>query len=237
MFSWISKLNWRDASMTGQVLAMISFIFGGAGGIVNASYAFSPVVHNTAWIPGHFHITVGTATTLSFMAIAFWLIPHLTGKRLASASAALGSVWLWFIGMMVMGLGMHWQGLAGVPRRSHISVTVQQAVFDNMNLALPKMLTGLGGVILLIAGLTFFYVLFATLLSKRVEDPENTPIPYADYISYAGTELKGATSLVKYTEPLLVIAAVALVITLIVYLPAILPMIANYQAVPGQRLW
>ena len=46
---------------------MISFIFGGAGGIVNASSTLDTVVHNTAWIPGHFHITVGTATTLTFM--------------------------------------------------------------------------------------------------------------------------------------------------------------------------
>jgi cytochrome c oxidase subunit 1 len=40
---------------------MILFAFGGIGGLVNASYNLDLVVHNTAWISGHFHLTVGTA--------------------------------------------------------------------------------------------------------------------------------------------------------------------------------
>ncbi|THF86482.1 b(o/a)3-type cytochrome-c oxidase subunit 1 [Deinococcus sp. KSM4-11] len=237
LFAWIGRLNWRDASMTGQVLAMVSFIFGGAGGIVNASSAFSPVVHNTAWIPGHFHITVGTATTLSFMAITFWLVPHLTGKRLQSPRLALPSVWLWFTGMMLFAVGMHWQGLAGVPRRAHISASAQQAVYDAMNLAVPKALTGISGMVLLVAALLYFWILFRTLLSPRVDDPEATVIPTSDAISPAGTDLAAASTLVRRTEPLLAIAGAALLLTLLVYLPVIGPMIADYQAVPGRRLW
>lgn len=234
---WIRHLNWRDPSVAGQVLAMVSFIFGGAGGIVNASSAFSPVVHNTAWIVGHFHITVGTATTMTFMAITFWLVPHLTGKRLASTRTALASMWLWFTGMMFFSVGMHWQGLAGVPRRAHLSVTTQGAVYDHMNLAVPRMLTGIGGMVLFIAGLAYFYVLLRTLLSPRTEDPEATPIPYSDAISPAGTQLAQASTLVRRTEPLLALFMVGLVLTLLVYLPVLLPMISDYQAVPGQRLW
>jgi cytochrome c oxidase subunit I len=61
VLGWIRALPWKNASFTAQVLAMISFIFGGAGGIVNASFNLNMLVHNTAWIPGHFHLTVGTA--------------------------------------------------------------------------------------------------------------------------------------------------------------------------------
>ena len=237
LVGWIRHLNWRDAGMTAQVLALVSFIFGGAGGILNASLAFSPVVHNTAWIPGHFHITVGTATTLSFMGIALWFVPHLTGKRLASPKLALTSVWLWFWGMMLFALGMHWQGLAGVPRRAHVSATAQPAVYDAMHIALPKLFTAVSGMILFAAGVAFFWVLFRTLLSPRVEDGEATPVPYSPVLSSAGTDLATASTIVKRTEPLLAITLFALVLVLIVYLPVIGPMIANYQAVPGQRLW
>ena len=34
------------------------FIFGGITGIINASYNLDNVVHNTAWMPAHFHQTV-----------------------------------------------------------------------------------------------------------------------------------------------------------------------------------
>jgi heme/copper-type cytochrome/quinol oxidase subunit 1 len=41
-----------------QVLAMITFAFGGIGGLINASVSLNLLVHNTAWIPGHLHLTV-----------------------------------------------------------------------------------------------------------------------------------------------------------------------------------
>ncbi|MBZ9715231.1 b(o/a)3-type cytochrome-c oxidase subunit 1 [Deinococcus multiflagellatus] len=237
LFGWVTRLPWGNASMTAQVLAMISFIFGGAGGIVNASMAFSPVVHNTAWIPGHFHITVGTATTLTFMGLVFWLLPHLTGKRLAWPRAALASVWLWFGGMMLFAVGMHWQGLAGVPRRAQVSAAAQQAVYDGMNIALPKLMTAVSGMVLFVAAIFFFGVLFRTLLSPRVDDPESTPIPYSDAISAAGEQLASASTLVRRTEPLLALTVASLLLVILVYAPVIGPMLASYQFVPGQRLW
>ncbi|GGB53971.1 b(o/a)3-type cytochrome-c oxidase subunit 1 [Deinococcus soli (ex Cha et al. 2016)] len=237
LIGWVRRLPWGNASMTAQVLAMVSFIFGGAGGIVNASMAFSPVVHNTAWIPGHFHITVGTATTLTFMGVMFWLVPHLTGKRLASPRTALASVWWWFTGMMLFALGMHWQGLAGVPRRALVSASAQQGVYDAMHLGLPKMITAASGGVLFIAAILFYTVLWRTLLSRRVDDPESTPIPRSDAISAAGETLQGASPLVRRTEPLLALTFVALVLVILVYGPVIAPMLTNYQFIPGQRLW
>lgn len=237
LIGWVRRLPWGNASMTAQVLAMVSFIFGGAGGIVNASIAFSPVVHNTAWIPGHFHITVGTATTLTFMGVMFWLVPHLTGKRLASPRMALASVWWWFTGMMLFALGMHWQGLAGVPRRALVSASAQQGVYDAMHLGLPKMITAASGGVLFIAAILFYTVLWRTLLSRRMDDPERTPIPTSEAISPAGEVLADASPLVRRTEPLLALTFAALVLVILVYGPVIAPMLANYQFIPGQRLW
>ncbi|MFC6592177.1 cbb3-type cytochrome c oxidase subunit I [Deinococcus lacus] len=236
-FAWMGKLPWNNPVFTGQVLAMVSFILGGAGGIANASYSFSGVVHNTAWIPGHFHITVGTATTLSFMAIALWLVPHLTGKRLAQPKVALWSMWGWFAGMMVFALGMHWQGLLHVPRRSHVSAMAQslETVFEGTKL--PAAITGVSGVMLFIAGVMFFYVLFKTLLSPKVQDGESVALPYSDAMNPAGQQLASAGLLTRVTEPLLALFVVGLLAVLLVYLPVILPMITNYQFIPGQQLW
>ena len=80
-FAWIGKLNWSDPSVAAQLLAGILFFFGGIGGLANASYNVNLVLHNTAFIPGHFHLTVATAVTLSFMGISYWLVPYLTRHK------------------------------------------------------------------------------------------------------------------------------------------------------------
>jgi cytochrome c oxidase subunit 1 len=56
--AWFGKLPWGDPSVAAQVLAMITFAFGGIGGLINASVSLNLLVHNTAWIPGHLHLTV-----------------------------------------------------------------------------------------------------------------------------------------------------------------------------------
>jgi len=236
LFGWMFKLPWGNAIFSAQVLAMISFILGGAGGVVNASSSFSPVVHNTAWIPGHFHITVGTATTLSFMGIALWLIPHLTGKRLPSMRVASASVWTWFVGMMVFALGMHWQGLYGVSRRAQVSATAGQ-IYKDMPIAFPTLLTAISGVILLVSAILYFYVLFRMLLSKRVDNGEDTPIPYSEVISSAGENLKAASPLVRATEPLMALWVLSLALVLLMYGPVLARLLSNLQLVPGWRLY
>jgi cytochrome c oxidase subunit I len=55
------RLPWGDPSLTAQLLAMLTFVYGGATGLVNASFTMNLVIHNTTWVPGHFHMTVGTA--------------------------------------------------------------------------------------------------------------------------------------------------------------------------------
>lgn len=235
LFGMLGKLPWKDPVVSGQILAMVSFIGGGAGGIITASSSFSPVIHNTAWIPGHFHITVGTATTLSFMAIALWLVPHLTGKKLQAPKLALASVHSWFVGMMIFAVGMHWEGILGVPRRAFISGTAQTLYKDgSMHTAIPMALTGISGVVLLAAGVMFFYSLFATLLSKRIEDGEKTtPLPYSDVISPAGRDLKTASTLVRSTEPLFALWAVALLLVVLMYGPVLLRLASHASLVPG----
>ncbi len=230
LVGWIRYLPWKNASFTAQVLAMISFIFGGAGGIVNASAVLDSVVRNTAWIPGHFHITVGTATTLSFMGIALWFIPHLTGKKLFAPKLALFSVWAWFWGMMIFAVGMHWQGLLGVSRRAQISAMAQN-IYDNAHV--PQVITGISGVVLLVASLAFFTTLFGTLLSKTVSDGEDVKIPWSEAIS-----THEDSKMARRLEALPALWLAAFVLVGLTYGPVLIPMILGRNLVPGYtNLW
>src|SRR5690606_30287332 len=66
LFGWIRALPWDNPAFTPQALGMVLFALGGISGLVNASYNVNLVVHNTLFVPGHFHLTVGSAVTLTF---------------------------------------------------------------------------------------------------------------------------------------------------------------------------
>lgn len=233
---WIPVLPWREPAFTAQVLAMVTFIFGGAGGIVLATMNLNLMVHNTAFIPGHFHITVGTAVTMTFMGITFWLLPHLTGRPLRAGRAALLSVWGWFIGMMLFALGQHWQGILGVPRRAHISDLRPDLADTYANAALPAVFTGVGGVVLLVAGVLFFWSLAATLLGRRsateppaAESSETLSGPWAA----DGRPKRG----VMIMDRLLPWSLLAIVIVVFAYAPMIIDQVANSVPIPTMQLW
>lgn len=82
LFGWMRALPWRDARFLGLFMGMLVFIPGGAGGLILASFNLNQVAHNTIFITGHFHLTVATAVALSFMATAYWLVPHAAGRSI-----------------------------------------------------------------------------------------------------------------------------------------------------------
>ena len=102
---------------------MVAFIPGGAGGIINASHQMNALIHNTIWVTGHFHLTAATTVMLTFFGITYWLVPHLTGRRLTPKLNKLGIIQtiIWTVGMTIMSSSMHIQGLFGGPRRSNFS--------------------------------------------------------------------------------------------------------------------
>ncbi len=235
---WIRKLPWNNPSVVAQLLGAIAFIFGGAGGIVNASFTLDYVVHNTTWIPGHFHLPVATASTLTFFGIAFWLIPHITHKPLAAPRTALAGVWWWFTGMMFMAFGMHMMGLQGVPRRAHISA--MNAAHDGIyaSSAFYMVFNAVAGVLLTVAATMLFYVLFATLLSRRRLTPDQVPeIPFAEAIAGPVDKDGNVKSGIKVMDRLFFWWGFAVVLVLIVYMPTLVQLFMHMVPAPGMRLW
>lgn len=123
LFGWFKNLPWSDCRFLLPFIGMVAFIPGGAGGIVNASYQMNELIHNTIWVTGHFHLTVATAVVLTYFGAAFWLIPHLNGRKLTKRINNMANTAgiLWAIGMTIMSGAMHIAGLFGAPRRSEYS--------------------------------------------------------------------------------------------------------------------
>ncbi len=165
----VKSLPWSDPAFAGAGYGMLLFILGGFGGLVNASYGMDAVVHNTIWIVGHFHVTVGGPVALTFLGAAYWMIPRLTGRALWKPEWALMQTRLWFIGMLIMSFSMHFAGLLGAPRRtaevSYQGAAVAQAWHPYMTVAAA------GGVFLFLSILMFVAVALGTLLQNRKTEP------------------------------------------------------------------
>ncbi len=225
-FGWVNKLPWKNPSVAAQLLAGLLFFTGGITGIINASASLNLLIHNTAWVPSHFHVTLATTSTLSFMGITYWLVPYLSKKPLFSAKAALFSVWSWFGGMIVFMLGMYWLGLLGIPRRVPLSI----ATYSVNGQDLPGVLTAIGGVILFISGMTYFYVILRTWLAKeQADEPVEVPVAEAEI-----SPSKTPAWLDNFR--LWILLAVALV--LIGYGPILIQMFSNLSLnAPGFKVW
>lgn len=176
LIGWIRALPWRDPSVSAQLLAGILFMFGGIGGLVNASYNINTVIHNTTWVPGHFHLTVATAVTLSFIGISYWLVPHITGKKLWKPRWAVIQGWTWFIGMIIFSNAMHVLGLLGAPRRTPLG----QAPYVPEEWEGHLLRVSIGGAILFVAVIMYVWIMFKTVRGQKV-DPSDVPeVPIAE---------------------------------------------------------
>lgn len=169
LVGWFFKLPWGDPSLAAQLLAMLVYVLGGVTGLINASYNVNLVIHNTTWVPGHFHMTVGTAVVLTFMGISYWLIPWLTGRALWGRKLALAQAWLYSIGVMIFARGMISGGLEGVPRRTFAA----GMTYSKPSWELAGIWTGVGGTLMFIAAMLFLFILVMTVFfGKKGEAPE-----------------------------------------------------------------
>lgn len=177
LFGWFKKLPWRDVRFTSIFIAMAFFIPGGAGGIINASFQLNEVVHNTLWIVGHFHITVGTPVAMTFMGLTFWLIPYLTGRRFTKRMQRLGFVQIitWSIGMLLMSTAQHVLGLMGAPRRTAYSgYNDHPSAMEWFDGIISSHVTmAIGGTILFLSAMILMYIVIMTMfVSPKADTPE-----------------------------------------------------------------
>ena len=223
--AWFAKLPWGDPSVAAQVLAMLLFAFGGIGGLINASVSLNLLVHNTAWIPGHLHLTVGTAVTLSFMGITYWLVPMLGGRALWSRRLALVQVWLWVGGMVIFSNALHRLGLMGMPRRTMIGAAAY--IQPEWKPVLP--LVAIGGTILTLSALLYFANLALTLVASRA------PSPHSLMFAEAMSGPDHAPAIFDRLRPWLVLAVVLIVLA---YGPSLAYLLATTPFdSPGMRVW
>ncbi len=223
----VKALPWSDPVFAGAGYGMLLFILGGFGGLVNASYGMDTLVHNTIWIVGHFHVTVGGPVALTFVGAAYWMIPRLTGRALWKPELALLQTRLWFLGMLIMSFAMHFAGLLGAPRRtadvSYLGAATAQAWQPYMLAAAA------GGVILFLSILAFVAVAVGTLLQNK--KTESMEVTFATPATPSETTPAALQHLFRW-------GALALALAALAYAGPIGELLRNPgYLVPGMRTW
>ncbi len=170
--SWLWHQDWGNPVVAAQLSGMILFIAGGFSGLIQASLTLNIALHNTAWVPAHFHMTLAGAVTLTFIGVIYWLLPLIRGRALWSRKVALGQVYTWLIGMIIFGHGMGTAGIAGAPRRAELGT----ASYVNESAALWLNTSAIGGVFLLISSVLLYLNVVGTLAFSNKPVEEDPPI-------------------------------------------------------------
>ncbi|MFD2637953.1 b(o/a)3-type cytochrome-c oxidase subunit 1 [Piscibacillus salipiscarius] len=175
LFGWFKKLPWKDVRFFAPFMGMLIFIPAGAGGIINASNQLNQVVHNTIWVTGHFHLTIGATVALTFFGISYWLVPYLKGRVLTKQlnGIAIYQTILWVVGMLIMSGAMHFSGLLGNPRRTQVTTYFDHPVASTWGAYETGM--AIGGSLLFIS-LILYLILMINLSFFAPKGQEEFPI-------------------------------------------------------------
>ncbi|MCP3056277.1 cbb3-type cytochrome c oxidase subunit I [Aurantimonas marianensis] len=183
-FEWLQKAPWANPAFSGMFLSLVMFGFiGGISGVVLGTEQLNVLMHNTIYVPGHFHGTVVAGTTLAFMAVTYLVLPLIFQREVIWPKLATWQPYLFGIGAGGISLFMMGAGTLGVARR-HWDITLTDAVHAFEYAPGAFLMMGLNGIFALIAGLggalyiliTVGTVLFGKKLDTAGAQPMHFPL-------------------------------------------------------------
>jgi cytochrome c oxidase subunit 1 len=198
-FEWLRRAPWGNPAFSGMALSVVMFGFlGGISGVVLGTEQINLIMHNTLYVPGHFHATVVAGTTLAFMAVTYIVVPLIFRREIILPGLAKLQPYIFGAGVAGISLFMMGAGTLGVARR-HWDITFSDAIlsFDYPGMAFLMM--GLNGISALLAalggGLYVIIVVGSILFGKRREAeapaaPKPAPAPQPAAVAsygHAGT--------------------------------------------------
>src|SRR5512134_634570 len=175
LFEWLRKAPWGNPAFSGMFISLVGFGFlGGISGVVLGTEQLNLIMHNTFYVPGHFHATVVVGTTLAFMALTYFLIPTLFRRELAFPKLAQWQPYLFGLGMSAFSLFMMGAGTLGVPRR-HWDMTMAGNLMPWEWPGTAYLMVGLfaiSGLVAIVGGGAYLLiVVWSVFLGKKIETP------------------------------------------------------------------
>jgi cytochrome c oxidase subunit 1 len=185
LFEWLRKAPWGNPVFSGMFISLIGFGFlGGISGVMMGTEQLNMIIHNTIYVPGHFHATVVIGTTLSFMALTYFLIPVLFKREMISPGLAKLQPYLFGLSMYFFVVVMMGAGTLGVSRRHwDMAMGGSPFAYEFPGAAYLMMgLVGISGVAAIAGGALYIYITVGSLLwGKKLDvgalSQKTVPIP------------------------------------------------------------
>ena len=170
LFEWLRKAPWGNPAFAGMFLSLVMFGFlGGISGVVMGTEQINLIIHNTLYVPGHFHATVVAGTTLAFMAITYLLIPLIFQREVMFKKVAQLQPYVFGFGIAGISLFMMGAGTLGVPRR-HWDITFADALSQvqfSPAAFLMLALNGLSAIMAAVGGAMYIVVVVCSIFLGR----------------------------------------------------------------------
>jgi cytochrome c oxidase subunit 1 len=119
-FNWLGTLWGARIRFTTPMLFAIGFVSlfvaGGITGLVLGQTSLDLSMHDTYFVPAHFHLVMGVAAIFGMFAGIYFWFPKMFGRMM---SERLGKWHFWptMIGVYAIFIPMHAMGVVGMPRR------------------------------------------------------------------------------------------------------------------------
>ncbi|MFO1283595.1 MAG: cbb3-type cytochrome c oxidase subunit I [Burkholderiales bacterium] len=176
LFEWLRKAPWGNPCFSAMFLSLIGFGFlGGISGVMMGTEQLNLIIHNTLYVPGHFHATVVVGTTLAFMGLTYFLIPTLFRRELMFPGMAKWQPYFFGLGMMSFSLFMMGAGTLGVPRRHwDMSFAGNALGYEFPGTAYLMMgIMAISGLAAIIGGVMYLLITVCSVfIGKRIETPD-----------------------------------------------------------------
>ncbi|MCB1663536.1 MAG: cbb3-type cytochrome c oxidase subunit I [Pseudomonadales bacterium] len=179
LFEWLTKAPWGNPVFSGMFISLVGFGFlGGITGVVMGAEQINILIHNTLYVPGHFHATVVLGTTIAFMAMTYWLVPVLFRRELVMKGLAKFQPYIFGLGMTGVSLFLMGAGTLGVPRRHWDIGFAGTGMTHDFPAAAYTMLAlnGVSVILAVVGGAAFCVIIVASLLfGRKLGDEKSTP--------------------------------------------------------------
>jgi cytochrome c oxidase subunit I len=120
VFNWLTTL-WRGnirftPAMLFAIAFVSTFISGGLTGVFLGNSTLDIHLHDTYFIIAHFHIVMGVSAFFGMFCGVYHWFPKMYGRYMNNTMAYI-HFWVTFAGAYLIFWPMHYEGLAGMPRR------------------------------------------------------------------------------------------------------------------------
>jgi cytochrome c oxidase subunit 1 len=119
-FNWLGTLWGARIRFTTPMLFAIGFVSlfvaGGITGLVLGQSSLDLPMHDTYFVPAHFHLVMGVASIFGMFAALYFWFPKMFGRFMHDGMGKI-HFWITFIGVYCIFVPMHTMGMVGMPRR------------------------------------------------------------------------------------------------------------------------